>query len=295
MSFEQLSNIKDIIKQELSICKVLLEEESFEQLNVFGNRIMENCLFSDDYRLFTFGLFIKEIALLNRNIISSKEPKAVQTVKTISSDFISKLEEALKESDFNEEKTWNEFHILNVRINELLKNKLEKKYYQENIEFTNLVSINLIKYLKDQQDTLYLKYNHFFGGILNILDRMFRVHSGSIEFTLRSCFIKTIDRFYEYLLTEHYKEHTLDKERMSLEIEPYIEFLTTECIKEEIDITLYDKELWEIVKNWRLYYIKYMNIMPPFVEPQKKIIKLPKETRKIIENSLKESIEKKIK
>ncbi|MHC1591345.1 MAG: hypothetical protein ACXQS8_04620, partial [Candidatus Helarchaeales archaeon] len=87
----------------------------------------------------------------------------------------------------------------------------------------------------------------------------------------------------------------LNGEQIKLEIEHFLEFLVRECIKERIDIKLYDESLWEIVKKWRIYFIKYMNIIKPFIEPRRKVVQLPKETRKIIEDSFKKMFEKKIK
>ncbi|MHA1717688.1 MAG: hypothetical protein ACTSXP_18755, partial [Promethearchaeota archaeon] len=207
MNLDNLFNIKDIIKQELLICKDLIENECFDDVNIFGNRIMENCLFSDEYRLFIFGLFIKEIAVLNLKIRSSKEPKAVQTVKTICLEFISKLVKALDGDEIDEQKIWTEFHLLRIKINEFLKNKSESMYYQENKRFSDSISINLIKYLSKERDLLYYKkFNNFFKGILNVLERIYRVHSGTLEFTLRFHYIRYLDCLYDYILIEHYTD-----------------------------------------------------------------------------------------
>ena len=61
MNIEKKFDIKEIIRQEVNICGALFNNEDFKTLSITGNRIMENCIFSDDYRLFLPGFLIKEL------------------------------------------------------------------------------------------------------------------------------------------------------------------------------------------------------------------------------------------
>jgi len=101
MSFEYLTNITELVLQELDISIELLEKEKFDNLNIIGNRIMENCLFSKDYRLFLPGCFIKELALIYGKIFSSKEAKAFHSAKIIGKDYLNSLKKNLR-SELNE-------------------------------------------------------------------------------------------------------------------------------------------------------------------------------------------------
>jgi len=172
----------------------------------------------------------------------------------------------------------------------------ENNFYSDRLEFSKSVTKSLIKYLHNNEDVLYLKYNQFFSGIINILDRVFRVHSGSIEVTMIITYIKTLDRLYDYLILKYFDGEKIDKDKLKEEIYPYINYLYEIENLEGIDFSEFDKSLWEIVKKWRTYYIRYRDSAATIYRqstPQK-IVKLPEETKKIIEESLKESIEKKL-
>lgn len=295
MNFEYLIDIKDVILQELDICIELLEKENFDTLNIIANRIMENCLFSKDHLIFLPGLFIKEITLVFSKIFSSKEAKAFHSSKIIGKDYINSLKEKFK-SEINEELIWTEYHLFLVKILQYFRYEYENKLYTDNIEFSKSVAKSIINYLCKNEEVLYLKYNQFFSGIVNVLDRVFRVHSGTVEVTMIITYLKMFDRLYDYLILKYFEEESIDKEKLKEEINPYLKYLYKIGNFEELDFKEYNQNLWEIVKKWREYYIKYRNSVATIYQqiPQQKIIKLPEETKKIIEESLKESIEKKL-
>ena len=86
-------------------------------------------------------------------------------------------------------------------------------------------------------------------------------------------------------------------EELKNELNPFVEYITNIIDKyEDIDIKEFSKKFCEIIKLWRLYYLHYKNIGAPILgsAPPERIIKLPEKTKKIIEESLKESIGKKV-
>ncbi len=295
MSIPNSYNIISVIEQELDISNELLNNENFNELNIMGNRIMENCLFSNDYRLFLYGFFIKELALTYQKVFSSTEPKAFQSSKVFGVDLIDSLKKNLT-NEINEEFLWEKFHLFNVKMREYLREDFEKKFYKENIEYSKFVVNSLMNFLFENEDVVYMKFNQLFSGIINILDRIFRAHSGYLEFTLINSYLKMLDRYYDYLLVRYYDGEKIDKENLKKEISKYIKFICQEGKKDNIDITEYDKNLWEIIKNWRVYYIHYHQpVTPVSGRPGlQKRIELPEETKKVIEESLKEAIEKKL-
>lgn len=295
MSIGNYSNFESVFGQELTICSELLKEDKFDTLNMMGNRIMENSLFSDDFRYFLAGYFIKEMSLVYQKVFSSTEPRAFQTSKIIGNELINSIADIFKE-EINEDLLWEKFHLFNVKIQEYLRDTNQQKFYQENHEFSELVIKQLLKFLKENEVILYLKFNQFFAGIINVLERIFRAHSGRVEFTLVLSYIKSLDRLYDYLLVKYDEGETLDNHNLKREIHENIEFICDEGIKEKIDISEYDKFLWQIIAKWRKFHIYYMNITPPrFTEKViRKKIELPEETKKVIEESLKQAIEKKL-
>ncbi len=232
MIIEKTFDIKEIIGQELNICADLLDNEDFNTLNIIGNRILENCLFSSDYRLFLPGLLIKELSLAYSNLFSSKEPKAFQTAKLIGIEFINYLKEFLK-SDLDETLLWSKYHIFNIKIQEYFQSEPEKRYYETNIDFSSNVLINLINFLKNNQEVLYEEYNQILVTIISTLDRVFRVHSGSLEFTLVDSYLKMLIRLYQYLLIKYFKEGKIDKENLKGELDKHLIYIFEVGIKEE--------------------------------------------------------------
>lgn len=295
MSIENSYNIFSIIEQELDISIELLKNEKFNRLNIFGNRIMENCLFSNDYRLFLFGLYIKELALIYQKVFSTTEPKAFQSSKVFGLNLIDSLKESLT-NGINEELLWEKFHLFNVKIREYTMDDFEKKLYKENIDYSKFVIKALMNFLNENEDVIYMKFTQIFGGIINILDRIFRTHSGILEFTLINSYLKMLDRYYDYLLIKYSDGEKIDVENLKKEISEYVRFICQEGKKDKIDIVEYDKYLWEIIKGWRVFFIQYLQPVSPIHGKPKleKSIELPEETKKVIEESLKEAIEKKL-
>lgn len=295
MTFEDLRNILEIVTRELDISIELLDKENFDQLNIIGNRIMENCLFSEDYRLYLPGLFVKEIALSYNKIFSSREAKAFHSAKIIGKDYLKNLLKNIK-SELNEELIWTEYHLFTVKILQYLRDDYENNLYTDNIEFSKSVIWNLMKFLQKNEEYLYLKYNQLFGGIINILDRVFRVHSGTLGITMIKLYFKMLDRLYDYLILKYFDKEDIDKDKLKEEIEPYIAYLYKIENLDRINISEFNRNLWEIIKLWRIYYIRYRDsISTIYKQPSsRRVIQLPEETKKVIEESLKKSIEKKI-
>jgi Asp-tRNA(Asn)/Glu-tRNA(Gln) amidotransferase C subunit len=106
-----------------------------------------------------------------------------------------------------------------------------------------------------------------------------------------------LDRLYEYLILKYFNDEKIEKEKFKDELRPFLGYLNEIENLEEIDITKFNRNLWEVVKRWRESYIHYRNSVATIYQqpPQQKVIKLPEETKKVIEESLKESIQKKLK
>jgi hypothetical protein len=131
MTFEYLSNIREIILQELDICMELLEKEDFDNLNIIANRIMENSLFSNQILYFLPGCFIKDLTLIFRKIFSSKEAKAFHSSKVIGKDYINSLKERFS-GNVEEELVWTEYHLFRVKILQYSRDDYETKLYEDN-------------------------------------------------------------------------------------------------------------------------------------------------------------------
>jgi hypothetical protein len=296
MSEVRKIELKKVIQEELNIANALLTDEDFHNLNIVGNRIMENCLFANDYRLFLPGFFLKELALIYNRIFTNSKAVAFQTAKTLGQKFIDKVSEIL-EKEIDENLLWEEFHIFRIKMRNYTKSESEKKFYTDNHEVSETALKYLMSYLKEKESYLYVKYNQFFNAILNILDRTFRAHSGDLKLTLIFSYFKMLERLYEYLIVEYFDGEEINVEGLKKILSPFLEYLYTIIIVKEIDTKKFDEMLWQIVKLWRDYYIYFVNAtrLIHTGPPSQKIIQLPEETRRVIEESLKESIEKKIK
>ena len=274
MNIEKKFDIKEIIRQEVNICGALFNNEDFKTLSITGNRIMENCIFSDDYRLFLPGFLIKELSLIYSSIFRSQEPKAFQTAKLVGNEFINFLKEILKKG-LDEELIWTKYHLFIIKIQEFLQSESEKKYYENNIEYSSYVLVYLIDFLKKNEEILYEEYNQILVTILSVLDRIFRAHSGSLEFTLINSYLKMLIRLYGYLLIKYYKEEEIDKENLKKELDNHLKYIFGLDLGEKINIEDLDKKLWEVIKEWRFYYLYYRSPPTYQVSPPQRVIELP--------------------
>ena len=139
----------NILLQDIDYCIQAFSINDFTKMNTAANRIMENCLFFDNYKLFFPAVILKDIG--NDYLGISQDPlksKLLSSSKIIGEDLIKIIRENFNEN-INEKLIWEKFHDFTIGISEFHKDQLEDEVYQENLEFADLVFRYLINHLKN--------------------------------------------------------------------------------------------------------------------------------------------------
>ena len=286
-----MESLQKAVREDLKAAIEAFRNDSFDDTNIYANRIMANALFGDDVTLFLHGFFLKDVAHDFMMLKAKKEATAYSTAKSYGFKYIESLEKSFPSSDPGN--LWKEFHEYSDGIRKFLMSDFEEKSYSNNVEFTQSAFSWLVKYLKEHKDVLLDPRNWLLEGVLNELDRIFRVHSGMLsEVALRSL-IKALARCYEYS-RRVYRTPTgqMDETRLKANVFSYIDSIE-EIYSRGTKIDEVDEILRKLVKDWREFFIQYSEPRPARVQFEKGI-ELPPELKKKITESLSETLEKKL-
>ena len=244
-----------ILQQDINACVDLFEKDNFRLINIIANRYLENCLIFNDYRLCLPGIFIKDMVNDYFGIISNPEKrKTINSAKVVGERLLSKIQETFK--DLNEENLWNEFYKYNLNINEFLRDV----HYLKNPHFSSQAFRFLLNYVENHKDYLYMVNNKFLEGILDIMVRVIRNYYFNLNELMIYVCIKFFSFLYQYFYYENYSSNQLNKEKLKEDLSIYLKYISSLKEKEEINITDFNKNLWNIVKKWREMYIFYKGL-----------------------------------
>jgi len=286
-----MESLHDAIKEDLRAAVEAFKVDSFDDVNIFANRIMANAVFGTDEKIFLHGFFLKDVAVTFMVLKTRKEATAYSTAKSHGFGYVGSLEKSF--SSFDEENLWEEFHKYYDEVRRFLMSDFEGRSYSNNIEFTRNAFSWLVKYLGEHRDILIDANNFLLKGVLNEMDRIFRVHSGGLPEVALISLIKALDRYYDYFRRVHEKPNgRIDEEKLKKDVFPYIDQLEA-VYRQELKISEIDDVLWNLVKGWREFFIQYMELPTARVAFEKGI-ELPPELKKKLSESLVETLEKKI-
>lgn len=255
MSNKNLNLATIILQQDINVCVDLFEKNNFRLINIIANRYLENCLVFNEYQLCLPGIFIKEIVNDYFGIISNPEKrKTLNSAKVIGESLLLNIQKTFK--DLNEENLWNEFKKYNLNINEFLRDG----HYLKNPQFTSQSFKFLLNYIENHKNYLYMNNNKFLEGILDIMVRVIRNHYFNLKELMIYVYIKFLGFLYQYFYYENFSSKQLNKEKLKEDLSIYLKYINSLKEKEEIDITDFNKNLWNIVKKWREMYIFYKGL-----------------------------------
>jgi len=279
------------IKEDLGAAIDAFRKDSFDFVNIAANRIMANAVFGPDTRVFLLGFFLKEVARTFGVLKTREEASAYSTAKSHGFKYVESLGKSFV--SFDEEELWKGFHDFVNRMRKFEMNEFEERNYSRNIEFTRDAFSWLLKHLFENKFLLFDPRNLLFKGILNEMERIFRVHSGDLPEIALISLIKAIDRYYDYVIRAHRKpDNRIDGEAIENKILPYIDRIA-KIYKKDLEIKEVDDILWELVKGWRELFVQYMELPRTRVTFEKGI-ELPAELKKKLSESITKTLEKKI-
>lgn len=284
-------SVRKAIGEDLGAAIEAFRNDSFDDVNLFANRIMANAIFGTDTTLFLPGFFLKDVASIFTALKTKSKATSYSTAKSHGFKFVEYLKNSL--SSINEEQLWKEFHSFADVIRKFEMSEFEEASYSDDLKFTEDAFSWLINYLKMNSELLFDSSNLLFKGILNEMGRIFRVHSGGLSEIVLMSLVKALDRYYNYF-REIYKRpnNRLDEERVKRDVLPYIDQIEKVC-RPELKLSEADSILWNLVKGWREFFIQRMELFAPTVKFERGI-EMPDELKKKLSESVTKTLEKKI-
>ena len=106
------------------------------------------------------------------------------------------------------------------------------------------------------------------------------------------CLIVGLDRYYDYLRIQ-FRNKIFDKKDLQSILFPYVDKIIKLFSADEISMSEVNTILIELIKNWREFFIKYMERPRP-IPAVERGIQIPEEVKEKLTKSITESLEKKI-
>jgi len=284
---QMLTDISEIIEQDVKAAYSAFKNDDFTDMNVFANRIMSNAMLSEDSRLILVGFFLKEIARIYGPIKARKELSTFTTAKSLGDAYIRSI--TLK-ATINE--LWKQYHQFFDRVRRHRLDEYEKQSYRENVEFTRFVFRWLIEKLSKDRNTLFNENNQFIRGILNEMDRILNIHGGELVDLYAWSLAKALELYYGYV--DYFGK---DKRRGVIEksVFPYIDNMAKTLLQDEVDSKEVTLLLQRMIVDWRICFMYFMErprLVP--IETEKKV-PITEETKKKISETVSKALEEEVK
>jgi hypothetical protein len=292
----KLAEVFQIVRCDIEASIKAFEANDFENMNMFTNRSMANAILGEDKKLVLPGFFMKELVIIFGALEArgGREQHAFSTAKTRGLAYVKLLSQTISEKDFDENKLWAEFHEANSELGKFLMNEFEEETYKEDNTFSEYAFKWLMDFLEKEKHTLSRPENMLLKGILNDMDRIFRIHGGTLHETYAFSLVRALSRYYDYFIVAHRKnDGTIDEEKIQSMIFPHVEKIKSMYLTKETKALAVTEVLWELVKGWRELFIEYMELRRPTIEVERGV-ELPEEAKRKITESITKSLEKEV-
>lgn len=285
-----MSELEKVIAEDLKASVIAFKDDSFDNVNVFGNRIMSNAIFGENKKIFLPGFFLKDVGFAFGLLKVRKSPMAFSTAKAHGFSYVESLEKALE--SFDEEQLWKSYQEYSDKIRKFETSEWEEKTYSNNVKFTNDAFKWLLSYLNTHKEVLSEPLNNLIKGITNEMNRVYRVHSANLRDLIILRLMVALERNYEYACRYWNDTRIINEKKIQTIIIPAIDKIVSLGSK-EFSIEEADSVLWNLVKTWREFFIKYGELISPTVAVQRGI-ELPDALKKKLTEDLTKTLEKEI-
>lgn len=284
-----LDSFDKVILEDLNATLEAFKNDSFDNVNAFSNRIMSNATFTNS-KFFLIGFFFKDLASTFGTLKTKQKTTSYSAAKSHGFKFGELLKKSL--SSFDEEKLWNDYLIFNDNIRKFEITEYEEKSYSDNIDFSKQTFSWLFNYLKENKEFLVDPKNLLFKGTYYEMERIFKVHSGSISEIVLMSLIKALDRYYDYFRRIYLTPDglSIDEKQIKTEIFPLIDQIEKVCFG-ELDFSLITSTLQILVNGWRSFFIQRMELLPLAIKYNKGL-EMPDELKKKLSESMTKILEK---
>jgi hypothetical protein len=291
-----MESVSQVIKQDIAAAVVALEQEDFAAMNMYGNRLMANAVFGDVEELFLTGFFFKDIAGIFLNLKAMPKSVALSTAKTVGLKYANSLKEYASAEKTNVDLLWVNFYQCYRDLRKFFLSSIEDKVYSDNTAFTRHSFIWLIRYVKNHKEVLLDPNNLLFKGVLNEFERIFRNHSGELEDVVAISLVKALERLYNYLTIFKTPDGKIDENKLKPSVYPCIERMEQLAYPTKREtFSEVTHVIWDITRQWREFFIEYMEVERVKPVEAERAIELPAEIRKKLGESVSKTLEKEVK
>lgn len=280
--------------EDLNAALIAFEQDDYQNMNIFANRIMSDAAILPDNKFLIFGFLLKDLAIEMMQLAAMKEPSAIATAKAHASMFVSKVKEHCARDGFAEDEIWDQFVVLSENIRKFHLTPAEEKAYTNNEDFTHEIARRLLDYLQKERGSLLDRKNLFLKGILNELGRTYRVHGARKTEIFLLSLLSALDRFYDYVFYEcESPDGSVTQEKIKEIVFPHIDQILQVFVTDSDKTAKVDGLLCELIIKWRLAFIRNMELQVQRVlrVPVEKGVRLPEETKKRISEAVTKALE----
>ncbi|MDH5483496.1 MAG: hypothetical protein OEY22_11575 [Candidatus Bathyarchaeota archaeon] len=275
-----------IVKQDMKAALSAAQNDDFEEMNIYSNRIMTNAIFDENSNFALLGFFFKEIARTCGSVKTNRDTTAYATAKSIATSYIESVDIESKS-----EQLWSNYVEFYNKIRKYEQNEHENKSYEDDLSFTN-ASLNwLVELINKDRKLLFKPENRLITGILTEMERIARVHGAQIrEICLISLF-RALNLYSSYL---DYFDKDYRNEIIENSVLPYLDSIKAAAQNEKIDFDPITQLLAKIIFDWRVCYIRFME-RPRIVPIGERKVAVSEETKKRLSESVEKALQKEVK
>lgn len=287
-----MKDLNKIIGEDVKAAFAAFKDDSFDNVNIFGNRIMSNAIFGENNKTFLPGYFVKDVGLTFLLLKVRESAMAFSTAKSYGFTFVERLVKSA--GAYNEEEMWQNFLEYNEKIRKFKITPWEEKNYTDDKEFTKDAFKWLLNYLSTHKETLSNPMNNLIKGTLNEMDRVSKIHGFTLQELMVMHLLIALDRNNDYVsrFVNEPEPKTFYQKQMKELIKPNLEKIISLGNK-NFTIQEADELLWTLVKSWRQFFLEFGEIVSSSIAVQKGI-ELPEDLKKKVTESITKSVQKEI-
>jgi hypothetical protein len=276
-----MKTFENVLYEDLRVYRKSLAENKLDLGNILANRLNSDAISLNSKEYSLISMILKECVLI---LLRITDPEKQQKETKLLLTLIEKIKTPLSVNNYM--KMYSDFY---KRMNKYLITPEEK--YTEDIEFTEY-TINyyldfLITELKGED--LNVTTTRIFVGVFSEITRVVKTHGFSQKHLLLQLILSCFNRLYDYF--RFVKLNTSEKQYIRFE-----KLLKTNLNLLINNIKLYKQstqqqylqsslnDIFDISKEWRLMYVRFMDIRIPIPSVKQRNIELPEETREILKD-----------
>jgi hypothetical protein len=282
----------ELLQQDLRAAALALEQDDYENMNIFANRIMSDGAILSDKKFLLIGFLAKDVAVEMIELTTTRKPSALATAKAHANMLVSRMKAYATQEGFARQDIWKDYVDFCDRIRKFHLMPIEEKAYTDDKDLTKQVAAWVLDCLQRNQDSLLDPKNQLLKGLLNELGRTYRVHGAEErEITLLSL-LTALDRLYDYArFASEGPGGSLEAAKIKQMIFPWVEKILQEMRDGAGDSTAATDLLCELIVKWREAFVNYMELRYPVSVPVEKGVQLPEETKKRIAEAVTKALQ----